>query len=134
MAMPQMEQVENPDAWLHALAAAVRATPTGVERTLFELQTVDWRVPAPLPGDTLRAQSRLLQAAGIRHLGYYPDDFIGNQPTLEDAREACERRVVATALARHGGRCACAARELGLSRQGLAKAMKRLGVERTSGR
>ena len=93
MAMPQLENADDPQAWLRSLADVVRATPGGVERTLFELQTVDWRVPAPLPGETLRAQSRLLQAAGIRHLGYYPDDFIGNRPTLEDARDAMSARA-----------------------------------------
>jgi two-component system response regulator HydG len=39
--------------------------------------------------------------------------------SLEDLRRQCERRAVAGALARHGGRRAPAARELGLSRQGL---------------
>jgi transcriptional regulator with PAS, ATPase and Fis domain len=48
--------------------------------------------------------------------------------TLERARAAFERHVVASALARNGGRCTRAARELGLSRQGLAKAMKRLSL------
>ncbi|KLI99773.1 poly-beta-1,6-N-acetyl-D-glucosamine N-deacetylase PgaB [Luteimonas sp. FCS-9] len=94
MAMPQLEGVEagRADAWLRGLADAVRTTPGGVEGTLFELQTVDWRAPAPLPGTTLRAQARLLSAAGIRHLGYYPDDFVGDRPPLEDAREAMSAR------------------------------------------
>ncbi|MDG3548609.1 poly-beta-1,6-N-acetyl-D-glucosamine N-deacetylase PgaB, partial [Methanobacterium formicicum] len=69
MAMPQRENAADADAWLKRLAGVVLATPKGPERTLFELQTVDWRVPAPVPGTQLRAQSRLLQAAGIRHLG-----------------------------------------------------------------
>jgi two-component system response regulator HydG len=49
--------------------------------------------------------------------------------SLEDLRRQCERRAVACALARHGGRRAPAARELGLSRQGLSKAIRRLGLE-----
>lgn len=93
MAMPQLENADDADAWLRELAATVLATPKGRERTLFELQTVDWRVPAPVPGETLRAQSRMLQALGIRHLGYYPDDFIGDHPPLEDAREAMSARA-----------------------------------------
>jgi DNA-binding NtrC family response regulator len=44
------------------------------------------------------------------------------------ARLAFERRMVTASLARHAGHRSAAARELGLSRQGLAKAIKRLGV------
>jgi transcriptional regulator with PAS, ATPase and Fis domain len=58
----------------------------------------------------------------------------GRTPTvpirsLDSARLDCERRTVAAALARHGGRRSAAARELGLTRQGLAKAIRRLGIE-----
>jgi transcriptional regulator with PAS, ATPase and Fis domain len=49
--------------------------------------------------------------------------------TLGPARRAFERRMVVAALARHGGRRAGAARELGLTRQGLTKAIRRLGLE-----
>jgi transcriptional regulator with PAS, ATPase and Fis domain len=48
---------------------------------------------------------------------------------LADAREQFERRFIELALARAGGRRARAARELGLSRQGLLKMMARLGIE-----
>ena len=44
------------------------------------------------------------------------------------ARRAFERRIVAAALARHGGPARAAARELGLTRQGLTKAIRRLGL------
>ena len=50
--------------------------------------------------------------------------------TLVEARERFERRYVEVALARAGGRPSRAARELGLTRQGLAKTMKRLGLTR----
>jgi transcriptional regulator with PAS, ATPase and Fis domain len=48
---------------------------------------------------------------------------------LEVVRHRSERLAVARALARHGGRRTAAARELGLSRQGLAKAMRRLKLD-----
>jgi two-component system response regulator HydG len=48
--------------------------------------------------------------------------------SLDAGRARWEQRAVATALARHGGRRSAAARELGLTRQGLSKAMKRLGL------
>jgi two-component system response regulator HydG len=49
-------------------------------------------------------------------------------PRLEDARLAFERRCVAAALARAAGHTSRAAKELGISRQGLTKLMKRIGV------
>jgi two-component system NtrC family response regulator len=47
---------------------------------------------------------------------------------LDAAVRGFERRVVAAALARNGGRRTRAARELGLTRQGLTKAIRRLGL------
>jgi transcriptional regulator with GAF, ATPase, and Fis domain len=41
-----------------------------------------------------------------------------------------ERRHVAETLARHGGRCASAACELGMTRQALAAKIRRLGIVR----
>jgi DNA-binding NtrC family response regulator len=48
---------------------------------------------------------------------------------LADARDQFERRFLELALARAGGKRARAARELGLSRQGLLKMIARLGIE-----
>jgi DNA-binding NtrC family response regulator len=49
--------------------------------------------------------------------------------TLADARREFEERYVRAALARSAGRASIAARELGLSRQGLRKLTARLGLE-----
>lgn len=48
--------------------------------------------------------------------------------TLDAARRQFEERYVRAALARAGGRAGAAAKELGVSRQGLVKLMKRLGI------
>jgi transcriptional regulator with PAS, ATPase and Fis domain len=53
----------------------------------------------------------------------------GAGSTLEDARRAFEARFVRAALARTGGHRSEAARALGVSRQGLAKLMARLGLD-----
>jgi DNA-binding NtrC family response regulator len=47
---------------------------------------------------------------------------------LDAARRTFERRLIAAALVRHAGRRAAAASELGLTRQGLTKALRRLGL------
>jgi transcriptional regulator with PAS, ATPase and Fis domain len=52
--------------------------------------------------------------------------------TLAAARKQFEERYVRAALARAGGRTATAARELGVSRQGLSKLMGRLGIAQPS--
>jgi DNA-binding NtrC family response regulator len=51
--------------------------------------------------------------------------------TLSAARRQFDERYVRAALARAGGRTMVAARELGLTRQGLTKLMLRLGIEMT---
>jgi DNA-binding NtrC family response regulator len=53
---------------------------------------------------------------------------------LDAARRAFERQVIAATLARHGGRRTAAARELGLTRQGLLKAIRRVGLDQDDGR
>ncbi|MEG3190753.1 poly-beta-1,6-N-acetyl-D-glucosamine N-deacetylase PgaB [Lysobacter sp. D1-1-M9] len=92
MAMPHMEGSDRPLAWFDRLAAAVAAQPGALARTAFQLQTIDWRDDDRTPGALLPADTRRLQAAGVRHLAYYPDDFIGDRPTLENAREAISAR------------------------------------------
>jgi len=52
----------------------------------------------------------------------------GPSGRLRVALRGFERQVVSSALARHSGRRQHAARELGLSRQGLTKAIRRLGL------
>jgi two-component system, NtrC family, response regulator AtoC len=50
--------------------------------------------------------------------------------SFEAAREEFERRYVRAALAEAGGQRQAAARALGISRQGLVKMLRRLGIER----
>ncbi|QEI09412.1 poly-beta-1,6-N-acetyl-D-glucosamine N-deacetylase PgaB [Pigmentiphaga aceris] len=93
MAMPYMEQAENPEAWLRELAQKVIATPGGLDRTIFELQTRDWRDSKPVPDATLAAQWSMLHRMGARHLAWYPDDFLNDQPGLDVSRNALSIRA-----------------------------------------
>lgn len=92
MAMPWMEGSRRPERWLDQLLAAVRVHDPQLQHTLFELQTVDWRTRQPIAGERLRAQIRQLQAQGVHHFAWYPDDFIGDQPSTYDARAAMSVR------------------------------------------
>lgn len=79
------------------------------------------------------ARGRVTSRHVSQILGPPGDATAGPAVPLDRARKTFERRAVAAALARHGGRRSAAARELGLSRQGLAKAIKRLGLESAAG-
>ena len=87
MAMPRMENVPEREAmgWLGKLVAQARQRPGGLKRTLFELQSVDWRKGADDPArdiasDEMAAQMRFLERQGALNFGYYPDDFLRDHP------------------------------------------------------
>ncbi|MFQ5982357.1 MAG: poly-beta-1,6-N-acetyl-D-glucosamine N-deacetylase PgaB, partial [Woeseiaceae bacterium] len=87
MAMPYLENSDDPDRYLDRLSTAVAQHDVGLERTIFELQAVDWRTETAVPATILYEQMRRLQAGGVKHLAYYPDDFIASRPALERIRE-----------------------------------------------
>ncbi|MGH8082122.1 MAG: poly-beta-1,6-N-acetyl-D-glucosamine N-deacetylase PgaB [Lysobacter sp.] len=93
MAMPWMENSRDPQRWMDELVAKVKQSPRGLSRTIFELQTVDWRnKERPIPADQLKRMARRLQADGARHLAWYPDNFIDDLPATTDAREIMSAR------------------------------------------
>ena len=87
MAMPYFEGSTNPDAFYRRLVTAVRTRPTGLAQTIFELQTVDWRRNVRIPARELYETMRRLQSMGVRHLAYYPDDFLLGYPALSELRQ-----------------------------------------------
>jgi biofilm PGA synthesis lipoprotein PgaB len=87
MAMPGLEGATDPERFYADLAAIARARDPGALKTIFELQTVDWRTSQPIPAGELKATMRRLQALGIRHLAYYPDDYVQDHPELGELRQ-----------------------------------------------
>jgi two-component system response regulator HydG len=94
----------------------------------------------PWPGNVRELQNVMAALAVLapargriaeRHVGHVLSDAAPAPlpASLDSARLSCERREVAAALARNGGRRTAAARDLGLTRQGLAKAIKRLQLD-----
>ena len=83
MAMPQMEKAKDPIRWMNQLAQNVAREPGALSKTIFELQSRDWRTGKSIPAQTMAAQMKQLRLSGVRHLAYYPDDFHHNEP---DAR------------------------------------------------
>jgi biofilm PGA synthesis lipoprotein PgaB len=88
-AMPLMEGVPRDEAlpWLGRLVAAAKARPGGLKHTLFELQTVDWNLRPSgsgnsLPSAEIAQQMLFLERQGALNFGYYPDDFLHDDPRL----------------------------------------------------
>lgn len=91
MAMPWFEGSDAPKQWLEELADAVRRHPGAMDKTIFQLQTVDWRSGSRVPGDRLPELLRFLETKGVRHFGYYPDDFILDMPPLSSIQQVISR-------------------------------------------
>jgi biofilm PGA synthesis lipoprotein PgaB len=80
MAMPYLEGAKEPDKWLQQLIGKVKAVPGALNKTVFELQSRDWKAHQAIPAVTLVQQMRELHLNGARSFGYYPDDFLHNEP------------------------------------------------------
>jgi len=86
-AMPFMEQAEDPQKWLVELVGSAAALPNGLEKTVFELQAVDWAKQRDIPMQTFREEFNLLKKHGVQHIGYYPDNLYHDQPKLDELKQ-----------------------------------------------
>ena len=104
-----------------ALAALCRHSWPGNVR---ELQNAVAGLVVAAPARGRVTERHVRQVLSMAASGQAGDEAV----SLEAARQLAERRAVTSALARHGGRRSAAASELGISRQGLTKALRRLGL------
>jgi transcriptional regulator with GAF, ATPase, and Fis domain len=114
-------------------AARVGSRATLAPETVAALTRYEW------PGNVRELQNAVASLAvhGPRRGRITPGTLPGSlaraastpPASFEAAREEFERRYVRAALAQSGGRRADAARALGVSRQGLAKMLRRLGID-----
>lgn len=93
MAMPYMEQVEQPEQWLSQLTQKAKIYDPKFKKTLFELQSVDWNTNQALSSPLLKEQFRILLRNGVKHIGYYPDRFLNDQPELSVIRSSISLSV-----------------------------------------
>ena len=118
--------------WAEA-AARVGTRATLGDEVLAALARYDW------PGNVRELQNVMASlAVHAPRRGRVPASLLPAQIAgaglhrsigFDEARLDFERRFVRAALARAGGRKSTAAAQLGVSRQGLAKILKRLGIE-----
>ncbi len=96
-AMPYMENAPDHSYFYHDLLERVKAAPHGLEKTVFELQTKDWRSGGTPIATTILAQTVcMLYGWGVQNLGYIPDDQFRNNPDPQVLRPALEHHCPLT--------------------------------------
>ncbi len=90
MAMPYMEHhqtisAKQAEKWFAALIQRVKAQ-APLNKVLFEFQSVNLKTKQPIPETELISWIELLQRNGIYSYGYYPDNFVADQPNMQKMR------------------------------------------------
>jgi biofilm PGA synthesis lipoprotein PgaB len=86
MAYPYLEEVKNPKKWLKELVSVVKEEPKGIEKTVFKVQTYDWKKARWISDRVVDQWLEVLVSAGARHLAYYPDDYVQDHPKKDVIR------------------------------------------------
>ena len=59
-----------------------------MSRTIFELQTTNWINQTQIASTEIANTVELLRQNGVRHIGYYPDDFVHQHPNIDVIKPA----------------------------------------------
>ena len=92
MAMPYMEQVDDPKKFYQDLVNRVKQYPDGLRKTVFELQAVDWRNNTKVPSQEMADTIQSLYQQGVMHVGYYPDDPFEAHPNPAVLRKVLDTK------------------------------------------
>lgn len=88
MAMPYMEQARDHQQFYLDLIQQSKKYDPDLSRTIFELQATDWRTNQKIASSELVDTIQLLQQHGVKHIGYYPDDFVQSHPDAAQIKPA----------------------------------------------
>jgi biofilm PGA synthesis lipoprotein PgaB len=95
MAMPYMEQADDAGAFYNQILTNVKQQECGLERTVFELQTVNWRKNSePISPQELSLTIQHLYDLGVNHIAYYPDDLFHNNPDADLMKRSFSKKPI----------------------------------------
>lgn len=80
MAMPYMEEADDHQQFYLDLIQQSKKYDPELSRTIFELQAVNWRNNQKISTQELTETIKFLEKHGVKHIGYYPDDFVTEHP------------------------------------------------------
>jgi len=93
MAMPYMEQADDPTQFYDKIIHNVNQEACGMERTVMELQSVNWRKDnEPISPKEMSDTMSHLYNLGVHHIAYYPDNVFTNTPDADTMKEAFSRK------------------------------------------
>ncbi|OSI24995.1 poly-beta-1,6-N-acetyl-D-glucosamine N-deacetylase PgaB [Neisseria dumasiana] len=69
--------------WVASLAGAVKRSNVPLDKTIFELQSVNPLTGRPVDPAEMTSWMKLLKKEGVKNLAYHHDDFLNNQPPLK---------------------------------------------------
>jgi biofilm PGA synthesis lipoprotein PgaB len=88
MAMPYMEQADDVKVFYEKIVHNVKQEECGLERTVMELQTVNWRKDnEPISSEELSDTMNHLYDLGVHHIAYYPDNVFKNIPDADAMKQ-----------------------------------------------
>ncbi len=88
MAMPYMEEADDHQQfYLDLIQQSKKYDPT-LDRTIFELQAVNWINNQKLSTQEITETIKFLEKNGVKHIGYYPDDFVSEHPQPSKLKSA----------------------------------------------
>ena len=88
MAMPYMEQADDHLQFYDQIVEHVKQEQCGMERTVMELQTVNWRKnDEPISSGELSDTIGYLYGLGVHHIAYYPDNVFNNNPDADQIKQ-----------------------------------------------
>ena len=90
MAVTESGNGHREKAWqdfYRGLVTAANQRQGALLRTLFQLQAANGESGEWVSSTELRDTMRMLQVLGVKHIGYYPDDFLNNQPNQDVLRQ-----------------------------------------------
>lgn len=93
MAMPYMEQASDAKLFYEKIVERIKQEECGVERSVMELQTVNWRKnDEPISSEELSDTIQHLYDVGVHHVAYYPDSVFKNIPDADTIKKAFDKK------------------------------------------
>jgi len=93
MAMPYMEKATNHKEFYEKIVHNVKQIKCGTDRTVMELQTVDWsKDSAPISSEEINQTIEHLYALGVHHIAYYPDNQVKDVPNADNLKKIFDKK------------------------------------------